>query len=471
VGQDAQVSSAHDDLATRLADWLGAPGHPGAFSPPVTVTALSRLSGGASRQSFRVDLATGDGPRQVVLQRVRPQGISSGIGREVALLELAAAAGVSVPRVLASTEDPDVVGGPAMVVEFLAGEALARAVLRDERYATARDRLPAHAASALAAIHRMADPGLHPEDPVHTMAALHRGTGRAQPVFDLALRWLADNQPPAPTQPVVVHGDFRLGNLLTDDDGLVAVLDWELAHLGDPTEDLTWACVKAWRFGSPQPALGLCGIDAWIDAYVAAGGERPSEDRLRWWLVYGTLRWGVICELQAAAHLSGAVDSVELAILGRRVAETEHDLLGLLGHLDRRPAAPVAIDPADADRHTDQAPHDAPTVEVLLSAVERYLRASEGDSSSRYHDRVAANALGIVRRQLVVGPAHAAAHAHRLASLGVADDAALGHAIATGAFDDRFVELGQVLAEAVADKLVVANPTYLVGPPADPWAH
>jgi aminoglycoside phosphotransferase (APT) family kinase protein len=128
----------------------------------------------------------------------------------------------------------------------------------------------------------------------------------------------------------VLHGDYRLGNLLVDDQGLVAALDWELAHLGDPLEDLAWFSIRAWAFGGPGEVAGVGTVDELLRAYEAATGETVDVDAFRWWRAFETLRWGVICMLQAHTHLSGASRSVELATIGRRVCENEYDLLRLL---------------------------------------------------------------------------------------------------------------------------------------------
>ncbi|MEZ5205083.1 MAG: phosphotransferase family protein [Acidimicrobiales bacterium] len=161
-----------------------------------------------------------------------------------------------------------------------------------------------------------------------------------RPAFELALRWLADRRPPErPTS--VVHGDFRVGNLLVDPDhGLRAVLDWELAHLGDPLEDLGWLCVRAWRFGGDGEAGGVGPLDDLLDAYAEATGEPVSADDVHWWIVAGTLTWGLICAVQARRHLDGHVRSVELATIGRRVCETEYDLLDLIGITEPKTSAP-----------------------------------------------------------------------------------------------------------------------------------
>ena len=130
-----------------------------------------------------------------------------------------------------------------------------------------------------------------------------------------------------------MHGDFRLGNVIVGADGLAAVIDWELAHLGDPMEDLGWLCVKAWRFGGRPPVAGLGGYEELFAAYAEAGGGTVDPDVVRWWEVLGTWKWGVMCILQASAHLRGLVRSHELAAIGRRVCENEHDLfLALEGH-------------------------------------------------------------------------------------------------------------------------------------------
>lgn len=436
----------------------------------VPVHDLVRLSGGASRETWRFRA----GDHQLVVQRRRRGGIASGLkpAAEAAVLALAATAGVPAPAVVAASDDPEPLGGPWVVMEAVPGEALPRLLLREQRFAAARAALVPEIATAAARLHR-ADPSaaaawLTAADPVTGLREVADLIGGVGPALELGLRWIETHRPPAPSRPVVVHGDLRLGNLLvTEEPGerghLAAVLDWELAHLGDPAEDLGWLCVRAWRFGSPEPVAGIGARDALLAAYADAGGEVIDRERLHWWEVYGTVRWGVICLAQGAAHLHGLTRSHELAAVGRRVAQVEHDLLLLVG--GEQPT-PVPVDPAEiVQRERPTPPHDRPSAAELIDAVREWLAdevvpAHEG--RLRFDARVAAGALAVAGRELALGPAHGARHATRLATLGVTDDEALATAIRAGDVDDadRWGAVARAVWESVLDKLAVVDPGY-----------
>lgn len=288
----------------------------------VAVEGEVQRSGGASRATWSFDAVAPGGRRwPLVLQR-RRAGEPTGGGEpvdEAALLRAAAACGVPVPAVVAE-------GHGWLVTSRVEGETIPRRLLRDDRWAAARARLVGDCGRALAAVHRI-PVGLAPDagDEVDRWRGVLDGLGHASPAFELGFRWLAANRP-APVAPAVVHGDFRLGNLVVGEGGLRAVLDWELAHVGDPREDLGWLCLRAWRFGGPGRVAGLGPLDELLDAY--GGGVDPAA--VAWWEVFGTLRWGVICLVQASAHRTGAAGRWSWRPIGRRVAETEHDLLALL---------------------------------------------------------------------------------------------------------------------------------------------
>lgn len=446
--------AADTDLALRIEALLHEHGLEG------TVGGLHRLSGGASRETWALDLVAGGERRGLILQRLGAGTVAGGPGMagEAALIRAAADLGVPVPTVVA--DDAGLaIGSPCIVMERLEGETIARKLLRDEVWATARTRLVAQAAAALAAIHRIAPdaaPTLPGTDQLDTLRAMLDGFRQPLPAFELGFRWLADHRPASPTR-TVVHGDFRMGNLLLDGDGLAGVLDWELAHLGDPVEDLGWFCVRAWRFGSALPAGGMGTREELLEHYSAAGGRVVDPEALRWWEVLGTLKWGLICVLQSQVHLSGASRSVELATIGRRVCENEWDLLALLpgGPLPGVAAAPAG----DGDDL-----YGRPTARELVEAVREWV---DGDVRAAtagrvaFHARVAVNALAMVERELLLGPAHRAAHQRRLAQLGCAGDAELAAQIRSGTLDDRAEEVRAAVAASVRAKLEVANPRWL----------
>jgi aminoglycoside phosphotransferase (APT) family kinase protein len=411
---------------------------------------LRRLLGGASRETWAFTL---DG-QPLVLRRDPPGALRGGaMEREAALLRAAAAAGVPVPHVVAASDDATQLGAPWLVMSRLDGETIARRILRDEEYADARTRLTHQLAAALAALHRgvaAADvPGLPEEnDVLATMRAALDAATEPHPALELGLRRLATTRPSS-TGRTVVHGDFRLGNVMVGPEGLAGVLDWELAHVGDPAEDLGWLCVPSWRFGGPHPVAGVGSRAELLTAYAAAGGAAVDEPALAWWEAYGTLRWGVICVQQAATHLSGAVRSVELAAIGRRVCEVELDLLDQLH-------GPGDIEPDPA--FTASGPHDRPTAAELLEATREWFGALELDGRDAFLARVAARALETVERETVLGPVLAERHRARLSSLGLASDDDLAAAIRAG--DDR-AGLVAAVRDAVVDKLRVADPAQL----------
>jgi aminoglycoside phosphotransferase (APT) family kinase protein len=219
-----------------------------------------------------------------------------------------------------------------MIVRAVEGETIARKILRDEEFSRARGALTAQLGKAAARLHQVDPalvPGLVEDDQVHRYTTVLKDLGEPHPVFEAALRWLERNRPDSAAS-CIVHGDYRLGNMMVNSDGLAAVLDWEIAHIGDPMEDLGWLCVRAWRFGGAFPAAGVGTYDELLDAYASVTGVRPDPDVLRWWEILGTMKWGIICISQAATHLAGIVRSHELAAIGRRVCENEYDLIDLL---------------------------------------------------------------------------------------------------------------------------------------------
>jgi len=255
------------------------------------------------------------------------------------LQEVARSAGLPVAQTLAIFA-PDDGLGDGFVMTRIDGESLAPRYLRLPGYAAARAAMTVQCATALARLHALplsAFDGL-PLSGGSAQALLAKsfdaylGFGIAVPAFDLAYSWLKERLPDAPHKSLV-HGDFRSGNFIVGPDGLRAVLDWELAHFGEPLEDLGWLCGNAWRFGNWQAPVGGFGQrEELYDAYEAAGGTRVDREVVHMWEVWGTLRWGMSCVSLVSDHLSGRVPSVERAAIGRRISENALDLMYLFKH-------------------------------------------------------------------------------------------------------------------------------------------
>ncbi len=298
----------------------------------VTVENMNILTGGASRTTWAFDAVAGQDRRALILRTGPPDYVHAGMELEANVQQRAAAAGAPVPHILAADNSPAALGNPYLICEAIGGETIVRRIHRalDE---AGRARLLQQCAQALAAIHR-ADPagaGLAGAEQLTEWRDRLDEMGDTTATFEWAFRRLGAHPPP-PSAPRLVHGDFRMGNLIVDESGLAAVLDWELVHIGEVYEDLAWFCIRAWRFGAPEHlgAGGLGSVESFLSAYETAGGATVDRDAFRWWLTLATLRWGVICRFQAERHLSGQTPSVELAAIGRRVSETESDVLDLL---------------------------------------------------------------------------------------------------------------------------------------------
>lgn len=302
------------------------------FGEDVEVHELTRLPGGSSRETWSFVLRTATAQRRLVLRRDPPGAPSAGLVLEAGLFSAAAVAGVPVPPLVTSGGAGGAMGTAFVIVDYVEGETLPRRVLRLAAEGGTGEAMASQCGRILAALHTMAPatvPGLPGGDALEQLRGLLDHLGEPHPALELGLRRLASCRPPR-TADTVVHGDFRTGNLIVGAEGIRAVLDWELAHRGDPLEDLGWLCAPAWRFGSALPVGGFGSLDVLIGAYREAGGVAVDRAALGWWVALAALRWGVICMVQAHTHLSGALRSLELAAIGRRTCEAEWDVLELL---------------------------------------------------------------------------------------------------------------------------------------------
>ena len=435
------------------------------------VTGVRPLPGGASRESWDVRVRTaGDAhlpavERRLILLREaagRARVPDKNVAVEAAVMTAARLAGVPVAEIY--DHGDGALGHAYLLMQHLDGETIPRRLLRDQAYAAVRPGLARRLGEVLARIHLVdpdSVPGLPRVDALGQLTGLYQAFAEPRPALEIGLRWLAGHRPRAAAD-ALVHGDFRTGNLMVGEDGLRGVLDWELAHRGDPRQDLGWLCTKAWRFGSASPVGGFGARVDLMAGYAAGGGTPPDEETQRWWELYGTVRWALLCRRQAERFLAEDERSIELAVLGRRVCEQEYDVLLALGY-----AGPLTVpDPLEGLPDTAATPHDRPPGPGLLRAVRAFLTAEAGgtDPRLRFHARVAANALRIAEREAMLAAGHARSHRIRLAALGCGDDAELCAKIRDGSLDHRFDEVIEAVRAAAVDKLTVANPGHLALP-------
>jgi aminoglycoside phosphotransferase (APT) family kinase protein len=315
---------------SRLAQRLGGAG--------ARLADAQRLTGGASLETWAFAVE-GAGPRQELILRRRsapmdPEGSrSTTLAAEAALIR---AVGPPAPPLVHLCQEADGLG-EAHVTRRIAGETLGRKIVADPRFDRVRGGLARQCGEILAQIHATPPPAQANLKTADFLAELgryeeaYRASGAQRPVLELAFQHLKKHAP-EPVAPVLLHGDLRNGNLVIDPEiGVAAVLDWELSHIGDPAEDLSWICVNSWRFGRPDRPVGGFGDYADLLAgYASAGGTPVTLGRVRTWQALGSLKWGVMCLMMYQSWAGGTDASVERPMIGRRVSETEADLVTLL---------------------------------------------------------------------------------------------------------------------------------------------
>ncbi|HZC29921.1 MAG TPA: phosphotransferase family protein [Gaiellaceae bacterium] len=283
------------------------------------------LAGGASKEAWAVDA----GGERLLVRRAAVGVIhrhTLSLEHEFEILQAAYEAGVKVPKPISYL--PDLAGREAFVMERLEGETIGRRIVRMQLPA----EFPRQLAEELAKIHAIPAERV----PFLGAATLERMVDELDeidephPAIELGLWWLRENRPP-PRPPVVVHGDFRIGNVVVDERGLVGVLDWEFAHIDEPARDLAFGLVRAWRFGVPEKRLGgVAEVEPYLGRYNELTGLEITPAELDYWELAGNVGWAIGCLTQAQRHLSGQDRSVELAILGRLGVEVEHEICSLL---------------------------------------------------------------------------------------------------------------------------------------------
>ena len=392
-----------------------------------------RLSGGASQETYRIAIRDEDGSDRLLALRRAPGGAMGGhsddrvsyypgLAAEALLMQSAKAVGVPEPEVFYVLQDTDGLGD-GFIMSWLEGEALGARIVRSPELANIRPKLAFECGEILARIHAIdlyatgldqCLSRLSPEDYVHNTWDRYKAFDTPQPMIDYTGRWLLDHLPDGGDE-ALVHNDFRNGNLLIDPAGVVAVLDWEVAHIGDPMRDLGWICTNSWRFGrSDLPVGGFGSYEDLFAGYQSVSGQVVDAERVKFWEVFGSFWWAIGCLGMAEHYRTGPDASVERPAIGRRSSECQVDCVNLL--------IPGPVELVQArDRDDDEMPR----IDELLISVRDFLHGdvmTETEGRTNFMARVAGNSLDIALRDQALGPEHRRLEQQRLNALFVADD-------------------------------------------------
>jgi aminoglycoside phosphotransferase (APT) family kinase protein len=400
-----------------------------------SLLSCQQLTAGASQETYRIiieekpaeedSIERKGGERQLALRRSQPslEGDSSvggiSLATEARLFQLAGAAGIPGPAISYVLVPEDGLGS-GFIMEWLVGETLGQRIVRAEALAGIRPRLARECGQILGRIHALVwrAAGLAGDLPEVTPGALvdetwssYRDLNVPVPMIDYTWRWLRDNLPKE-SRTTLVHGDFRNGNLMVTAQGINAVLDWELAQIGDPVRDLGWLCVNSWRFGiDALPVGGFGEIDDLLAGYRDTSGLDIARQELEFWQVFGSFWWAMATLQMATAWRTGETPSLERPVIGRRSSEAQMDCVNLL--IPGEFALPELDNPISQGT---QLPKPA----ELLAGVKAFLKeevAEKLDSHNGFLARVAANSLGIAQRELQCGSELAAQEKQRLNAL------------------------------------------------------
>lgn len=450
------------------------------YGPGCEVISLDRLTGGANQETFRLVAQIGEvEPRTFALRRAAgghehdPDSSSPGLAVEAELFRAARAAGIPEPEVFAVFE-PDDGLGPGFLMEWLDGETLGPRIVRSDAYADVRPKLARQCGEVLARIHGIElSPGLKsrlthqtPQQFVHDMWSRYQQLETVQPMIDYTALWLLDNLPAMGT-PTLVHNDFRNGNLMISEElGIIAVLDWELAHVGDPMRDLGWVCCNSWRFGGALPVGGFGTREDLFAGYESVSNEPINPEHVKFWEVFGSFWWAVMTLEMAHDYRNERAGGVERVAIGRRTSECQMDCVNLLF------PGPYSLDAPNP------APTDISDQTELLTTVRDFLKTevlpgTEGRMS--FLSRVSSNALDIVLRESALDGSHLRDESARLTALGFVAPPGSDHSLVATVGHQRMllidamkgvsVQLGNValeghLRQTVAQQLAIDQPRY-----------
>lgn len=436
------------------------------------VISCDRLSGGASQETYRILVAI-DGEEVLHAMRRTPGGVHAekvvghpGLETEAALMQAAKKAGVPEPTVHYVLGKENGLGD-GFIMEWIEGEALGARINRSEQFSELRPNLAYACGEIMAQIHsidldasglRARLDEVSPEQFVQQTWERYKVLPTPQPMIDYAALWLLENLPDNYT-PSLVHNDFRNGNFMVSPERIVAVLDWELAHIGDPMRDLGWICVNSWRFGGTEPVGGFGSYEQLFAGYESVTGKPVDAAAVKFWEVFGSFWWAVGCLGMAEHYRTGPDKTVERPAIGRRSSECQVDCVNLL-----MPGTAALVAPPENNDAGEM-----PRADELLTSVRDFLRQdvmAETSGRTNFMARVASNSLDIVLREVELGGAVRAAESQELSTLLGQSGSLLElrwqlvNALRAGEMDLSSEALQTFLRNSVVNQIAIDQPKY-----------
>lgn len=315
----------------------------------VRVHSIARIFGGASRETWSFEATWSENgsavERSFIARRDPPASLLSDNDLlEYDIYLALEETPVPAPQVHWIDRAGESLERPTFIMGRLPGATDASALATAPQFAEIRPTVARQKAEILAHIHDV-DIDMIPslDRPASAAASalyevekwertMREDTLEPQPVFDFAFNWMKRHLPPPPDKLRLVHGDYRTGNFLYDDEtGITGILDWEMAHAGDPTEDLGWVVMKSWRWARNDLVGGLCERDDFIRMYEEASGRKVDRDALKFWEVFSNVKFGIIFITGAKAIVEGKTPDLLLALTSFINPGLEVELLELIG--------------------------------------------------------------------------------------------------------------------------------------------
>ena len=305
---------------------------------------IKKLSGGAIQENWAIQGQRGHADYEIVLRKNAETSVEASSDRkqEYDLLQRLYELNVRVPEPLLFQSKGDTLNSDFFVMQKITGIAEGHKLVRlnqPELQVTILQDIgqrlaDLHAISADAEIEKIIPKPIKADylnQSIELLQSHLHKLNQHRPILEFALNWMQQHQPVIDDL-VLVHGDYRTGNIMIDHDHVSGILDWEFAHWGDRREDIGWFTAKCWRFGqNAQVAGGIGAYKDFMQAYAERADVFIPEFELKFWHILAHVRWAIIALQQANRNLDNTEPSLELALTAFLVPQLEKNILDILG--------------------------------------------------------------------------------------------------------------------------------------------